>query len=78
MALDCLWLAGRDLRDQAPSTRRDPLERVRDDQDLPLPARRLADHGLQAWAQVLERGYEGLVAKNPASPYCGDRTRTWL
>jgi len=35
MALDCLWLAGRDLRDQALSTRRDQLERVLDDQTCP-------------------------------------------
>jgi ATP-dependent DNA ligase len=29
-------------------------------------------------AQVLERGYEGLVAKDEASPYVGGRTRAWL
>jgi ATP-dependent DNA ligase len=38
----------------------------------------LADHGLTAWAEVLERGYEGLVAKDPASPYVGGRTLKWL
>jgi ATP-dependent DNA ligase len=27
---------------------------------------------------VLERGYEGLVAKDPASPYVGGRTLNWL
>jgi bifunctional non-homologous end joining protein LigD len=32
---------------------------------------------LAAWAQVLERGYEGLVAKDEASLY-GGRTRAWL
>ena len=47
-------------------------------QDVLLPARRLADDGLKAWAQVIERGYEGLVAKDPASPYCGGRTVSWL
>ena len=78
MAFDCLLVAGGDLREQALGVRRDELERVLDGQDVLLPARRLADDGLKTWAQVLERGYEGLVAKNPASPYCGDRTRTWL
>ena len=39
-----------------------------------LPARRLADDGLAAWEEVLERGYEGLAAKDPASPYVGGRT----
>jgi ATP-dependent DNA ligase len=40
--------------------------------------RRLAPHGLKAWAHVLERGYEGLVAKDEASAYVGGRTRDWL
>jgi len=47
-------------------------------QDLVLPARRLADDGLTAWQEVLTRGYEGLVAKDPASPYVGGRTLSWL
>jgi len=56
------------LHEQRPSTRRYIL----------LPARRLADDGLKAWAQVIERGYEGLVAKDPASPYRAGRTLAWL
>jgi ATP-dependent DNA ligase len=31
-----------------------------------------------AWAEVLERGYEGLVAKDPASSYAAGRTFKWL
>jgi ATP-dependent DNA ligase len=48
---------------------------------LPLRERRselLGANGLEAWAQVVERGYEGLVAKDPASPYVGGRTLKWL
>jgi ATP-dependent DNA ligase len=48
------------------------------DADLVHAARRLALNGLEAWAQVLERGYEGYVAKDEASPYDGGRTRAWL
>ena len=44
--------------------------------DLPGTARR--PHGLEAWAQVTERGSEGLVAKDEASVYVGGRTRAWL
>jgi ATP-dependent DNA ligase len=33
--------------------------------------RRLAPDGLQAWKQVVERGYEGYVAKDEASVYEG-------
>jgi hypothetical protein len=39
--------------------------------ELVFPVRRLAADGLEAWAQVLERGYEGHVAKDEASPYTG-------
>jgi len=35
--------------------------------------RRPADHGPKAWQQVLDRGYEGLIAKDPQSPYVGGR-----
>ena len=43
-----------------------------------LPVRRLSEDGLKAWQQVVEHGYEGLVAKDPASPYLGGRTLKWL
>jgi ATP-dependent DNA ligase len=37
--------------------------------ELVFPVRRLAPDGVAAWAQVIERGYEGLVAKDAASAY---------
>jgi len=43
-----------------------------------LPVRRLADHGLKAWQQVLEHAWEGLVAKDPESRYVGGRSLKWL
>jgi len=46
--------------------------------DLVHAARRLDSNGLKAWAQVLERGYEGLVAKDERSAYVASRTRRWL
>jgi ATP-dependent DNA ligase len=39
-----------------------------------LSVRRLSDDGLKAWQQVVEHGYEGLLAKDPASPYIGGRS----
>ena len=45
-------------------TRRDRLNQMLDGQYVLLPARRLANDGLKAWAQVLERGCEGPVAKD--------------
>jgi ATP-dependent DNA ligase len=54
------------------------VEAVLEGQDLVLPVRRLPNDGLKAWEKVLERGYEGLVAKDPASSYVGGRTLKWL
>jgi hypothetical protein len=41
---------------------------------LVFPVRRLAPDGLEAWALVVERGYEGYVAKDEASAYENGRT----
>ncbi len=38
----------------------------------------LAGDRRAAWAEVLAQGYEGLVAKDLASPYVGGRTLKWL
>src|SRR5262249_15637152 len=78
MAFDCLWVDEGDLREQELRVRRDRLEEVLTGQNVLLPGRRLADDGRNAWQQVVERGYEGLVAKDPASPYRGGRTLAWL
>jgi bifunctional non-homologous end joining protein LigD len=78
MVFDCLQARGKDLRKEPLYVRRNVIEDVLDEQDMVLPVRRLAGDGLKAWQQVLERGYEGLVAKDPASPYVGGRTLKWL
>jgi len=78
MVFDCLYARRKDLRERPLSIRRHVLEAEVDGHRLILPARCLADDGLAAWAEVLERGYEGLVAKDPASPYVGGRTLKWL
>ena len=78
MAFDCLYARGKDLRKRPLRVRRNVLEDLVDSQQLVLPARRLATNGLEAWAQVIERGYEGLVGKDEASPYVEGRTLSWL
>jgi len=65
--------AARPLRD-----RRARLEDVVAGNDLVFPVRRLAPDGLEAWKHVIERGYEGYVAKDEASVYEGGATRRWL
>jgi bifunctional non-homologous end joining protein LigD len=79
MAFDCLYLEGRDLRALPLRERRAELEDVvENDHILIFPARRLAANGREAWAQAVATGYEGLVAKDDASPYRGGRTLSWL
>jgi ATP dependent DNA ligase domain len=78
MAFDLLYHERRDLTARPLRERRARLEDVVTNNDLVFPIRRLAPDGLEAWAQVVERGYEGLVAKDEASAYQGAWTRRWL
>jgi ATP-dependent DNA ligase len=79
MAFDCLHLEGRDLCPLSLHERRAALEQMTEnDHTLIFPSRRLAENGLEAWAQVLQSGYEGMVARDQESPYQGGRTLKWL
>jgi bifunctional non-homologous end joining protein LigD len=78
MAFDLLYHERRDLIVRPLRDRRARLEDVVANNDLVFPVRRLAPDGLQAWKQVVERGYEGYVAKDEASVYEGGATRRWL
>jgi bifunctional non-homologous end joining protein LigD len=78
MAFDLLYRDGRDVSTRPLHDRRARLEDVVAGSSLVFPVRRLAPDGLEAWAQVVERGYEGFVAKDEASPYVGRVTRFWL
>jgi len=75
---DCVWLDGRDLRPEALPARRAALERVVDGSERLFASRRLAANGLKAYAQAKRKGYEGLIGKDPASPYVEARTTRWL
>jgi ATP-dependent DNA ligase len=78
MAFDCLYLRGRDLREHPLHARRPALETLLACQTVLLPVRRLDADGLVAWQQAVARGFEGIVAKDPATPYVGGRTLKWL
>ena len=78
IAFDLRYRAGKDETDRPLRDRRVLLEEIIGAGSYVLPARRLARNGLDAWAQVLGSGYEGLVAKDEASPYRGGVTRSWL
>jgi bifunctional non-homologous end joining protein LigD len=78
MAFDMLYQDGRDLSARPLRDRRARLEDVIAGSALIFPVRRLAPDGLEAWRQVIERGYEGLVAKDEAGVYEGGPTKRWL
>jgi ATP-dependent DNA ligase len=71
-------LGEKDYRLEPLKVRRKALEKLVRGQTLILPARRLSPDGFAAWTEVLHRGYEGMVAKDPESPYVGGRTLKWL
>jgi bifunctional non-homologous end joining protein LigD len=78
MAFDLLYHERRDVTHCPLRDRRARLKEVVAGGELVFPVRRLPLAGLKAWALVIERGYEGLVAKDEASPYVAGPTRRWL
>ena len=78
MVFDLLYHAGRDLTTRPLRDRRARLEDLVGGGEHQLAVRRLAPDGLEAWTQVVERGYEGLVARDEASVYQSGPTRRWL
>jgi bifunctional non-homologous end joining protein LigD len=78
MVFDLLGLGDQDYRNEPLRIRRRALEKLVKGQSLILPARRLSPNGFAAWTEVLHRGWESYVAKDPESPYIGGRTLKWL
>lgn len=81
---DCLYVDGTDLRNETLAARRKALEEVtgargtNDKNEALIISRRLADNGLKAFEVAKRRGFEGLVAKDLASPYFEKRSASWL
>jgi bifunctional non-homologous end joining protein LigD len=78
IAFDLLEFNGRDLRPQTLKERRRMLERLINHHSMIFPVRRLSNDGFMAWEEAVSRGYEGIVAKDPESPYVAGRTLKWL
>src|SRR5713101_3035964 len=78
MVFDVLELDGKDWRPEPLWKRRRVLEELVAREQMILPVRRLLSNGLKAWAQAIHKGYEGMVGKDPESPYVGGRTLSWL
>jgi bifunctional non-homologous end joining protein LigD len=78
MVFDILHHSGRDLTNRPLNERRRRLEDLVAGGERILPVRRLAANGLEAWQEVLEKGYEGMVGKDDGSFYPGGPTKLWL
>jgi bifunctional non-homologous end joining protein LigD len=76
MAFDVLYLDRRDQTARPLRDRRARLEDVVAGSELVFPVRRLAPDGLEAWKQVVERGYEGYVTKDERTAYEGSPPRS--
>jgi bifunctional non-homologous end joining protein LigD len=77
-AFDCLFSAGKDLRNAPLSERRVALENVVTPGGVLRLSERLAADGVKAFQIAARRGYEGVVAKNLSSSYVEGRSREWL
>src|ERR1700704_716880 len=75
---DCLFANGKDLRPEPLSVRRKSLKNAIESGNVLLIAERLAENGFQAYRLAKRRGFEGVVAKDAASPYVEGRSRYWL
>jgi bifunctional non-homologous end joining protein LigD len=75
---DCLYQNGRDLRAEPLSARRGPMEAAIRASECLFPSHRMDQNGLMAFQDAKTRGYEGIVAKDVASPYIEGRSRKWL
>jgi bifunctional non-homologous end joining protein LigD len=75
---DCLYDNGRDLRKQPLSVRREAMEKAIGGRRTIFPSRQLATNGLRAYEVAKQKGYEGVVAKDPSSPYVEGRSSYWL
>jgi bifunctional non-homologous end joining protein LigD len=78
IAFDVLQVGARDLRQRTLTERRRALEELLDDVTFVLPCRRLPNEPGRAWDIVQDRGYEGMVAKDPDSTYRQGATRAWV
>jgi bifunctional non-homologous end joining protein LigD len=75
---DCLYLDGRDLRREPLSSRRAAVEETVPTSKVIFPSKRLSADGLEAFSIAKRRGFEGIVAKDVASPYVEGRSKYWL
>jgi bifunctional non-homologous end joining protein LigD len=78
VVFDCLYLEGHDLRKEQLNKRRGALEDSIGSNQVLMQSRILNANGLESYNIAKRKGYEGIVAKDFASPYVVGRSRYWL
>jgi bifunctional non-homologous end joining protein LigD len=79
MIFDLLWAEGRDLRRTPYLERREMLEAMEIEEDRWSVPARIEASLEEAMAATEQLGLEGIIAKDPGSPYVeGKRSRYWL
>jgi bifunctional non-homologous end joining protein LigD len=75
---DILWLDGHDLKDLPLTKRKEILQQLVEGNDV-IQYSYTFDNGEDLYEEMLERGWEGVVAKRKDSPYIeNDRSANWL
>src|SRR3984893_18213832 len=74
---DCLYLEGHDLRGEQLNRRRGAVEDSIGSNKILMRSRILHANGLESYKIAKRKGYEGVVAKDFASPYVEGRSRYW-
>jgi bifunctional non-homologous end joining protein LigD len=75
---DCLYRNGYDLRKAPLCERRSVLQKTISDRGIIFLSRQLSKDGIRAYEEAKKKNYEGLVAKDLASPYVEQRSSKWL
>jgi len=75
---DCLYRNGYDLRKAPLSERRAILQKTVPEKGTVFVSHQLSPDGTRAYDDAKKKGYEGLVAKDLASPYVEQRSNKWL
>ncbi len=77
---DCVYKNGKSLMREPLSSRRATMETAiaPDSTGALMPSRLLARNGVQAYRVARRKGFEGLVAKDLASPYVEGPSNKWL
>jgi bifunctional non-homologous end joining protein LigD len=75
---DCLYKNGKDLRSEPLSVRRAVMEESLGSSKVLVASKRFSGGGFKAYQLAKNKGLEGIIGKDLASPYSEGRSKSWL